>query len=95
MKNIITIFTGGTIGSKKNASGEIAPEKGMSYRLLEMYREKKKQEFMEDLGAEGEQEVRFFSEEPYYILSENLSGKELFFYNKLCNVLDHLLSNEN
>ena len=77
MKNIITIFTGGTIGSKKNASGEIAPEKEMSYRLLEMYEEKKRQERMENPGME-EEKVCFLPEEPYYILSENLSGKELF-----------------
>lgn len=76
MKNIITIFTGGTIGSKKNASGEISPEKEMSYRLLEMYEEKKRQERMEN--PDVDEEICFFPEEPYYILSENLSGKELF-----------------
>lgn len=77
MKNIVTIFTGGTIGSKKNSSGEISPAKDMSYRLLEMYQETWKQNCMETLLEKSESEILFVSEEPYYILSENLTGTEL------------------
>lgn len=61
---IFAVFTGGTIGSRQGANGRIAPQKGMAYRLLEWYRSS---------GGQAE----FLTEEPYYILSENLGAEQL------------------
>lgn len=68
-KTIITIFTGGTIGSRKTDSGDIAPDEEMSYRLLSEYRQYEKKHELE--------RVNFVPVEPYFILSEHLTGKEL------------------
>lgn len=64
------IFTGGTIGSAVDESGYIATKKENAYLLLQLYREQ-----MEHLGMK--EEIIFVSKNPYTILSENLSGKEL------------------
>ena len=92
---IVTVFTGGTIGSRAGASGDISPDRKMAYRLLKMYQDvfqttevensladiytsetdNSSTEFCvleKDNGITG-----FLTEEPYYILSENLTGKEL------------------
>lgn len=63
---ITVIFTGGTIGSSIGADGYIAPGAKQPYRLLEKYRE--------NCRADGMDEVEFFVEEPYRILSENMNA---------------------
>ncbi|MBR1743165.1 MAG: asparaginase [Lachnospiraceae bacterium] len=78
MKRIVTVFTGGTIGSRKSDTGEIAPDQNMSFRLLEMYQETVDKKFTGNSEREEESLIEFLSEEPYYILSENLTGRELF-----------------
>ena len=62
---VCTIFTGGTIGSKVGENGFISPKQDMPYRLLDLYREKCKEE------------IAFDTVEPYCILSENLEAKYL------------------
>lgn len=64
------IFTGGTIGSAVDNSGYIAAKNETSYLLLQMYRER-----LDRLGKK--EEITFVTKNPYTILSENLSGKEL------------------
>lgn len=64
---IYTIFTGGTIGSRKDDVGIIKPG-DTPFRLIDFYLHK--------YGAEG-QNVEFIADEPYRILSENLSAKEV------------------
>ena len=62
---IDVIFTGGTIGSKKNENGMLSTNKDGQYTLLNRY--------IETFGNH----VEFMAREPYCILSENLSAKEL------------------
>ena len=65
-----TIFTGGTIGSRLGKEGTVVPDEEMRFLLLERYRQEEK--------TCGEEEFpEFLTEEPYYILSENLTAKEL------------------
>lgn len=60
---ILTVFTGGTIGSTKS-EGVISPDSENSYKLLEMYSKKDKK-------------VEFTAVQPLNILSENMNGKFL------------------
>lgn len=60
---ILTVFTGGTIGSAKTG-GVISPDEKNSYKLLEMYSKKDKT-------------VEFTTVQPFNILSENMNGKTL------------------
>lgn len=60
---ILTVFTGGTIGSTKS-EGVISPDSENSYKLLEMYSKK-------------DQKVEFTAVQPLNILSENMNGKFL------------------
>ena len=60
---ILTVFTGGTIGSTKSG-GIISPDSKNSYKLLEMYSKKDKK-------------VEFTAVQPLNILSENMNGKFL------------------
>ena len=60
---ILTVFTGGTIGSTK-LDGVISPDSKNSYKLLEMYSNKDKN-------------VEFTAVQPINILSENMNGKFL------------------
>lgn len=65
MKKIKAIFTGGTIGSKMGSDGKISPENETKYRLLSWYENK------------SPDDILFSVDEPYYILSENLSAGEI------------------
>ena len=58
---ILVIFTGGTIGSRKN-EGVISPDTKTKYTLIENY----KKAFGDD--------IEFSFLEPYFLLSENLSA---------------------
>lgn len=60
---ILTVFTGGTIGSTKS-EGVISPDSENSYKLIEMYSKKDKK-------------VEFTAVQPLNILSENMNGKIL------------------
>lgn len=60
---ILTVFTGGTIGSTKS-EGVISPDSENSYKLIEMYTKKDKN-------------VEFTAVQPLNILSENMNGKFL------------------
>ena len=62
---VCVIFTGGTIGSILDQTGYIGPKEGTPYRLLDMYQTR----YFAD--------VEFETVEPYRILSENLSAKNL------------------
>ncbi len=73
---IQTIFTGGTIGSGKRGDGRIALRQGMSFHLLDWYRQQ--------YGGD----VNFIVEEPYRILSENLDAVHL---NKLIECVGRCL----
>lgn len=59
---ILTIFTGGTIGSKLNADGAISPSADAPFHLLQLYKDAKKSSH------------EFITDEPYRILSENLNA---------------------
>lgn len=59
------MFTGGTIGSHVKENGYIAPKENVPYELIEEYQK-------EHTG-----DVEFVIEEPFCILSENLTSKEL------------------
>ena len=61
---ISVIFTGGTIGSRINASGNISPDEKTCYRLLDMYEK--------EIVGEGGDDISYSVFEPYTILSENL-----------------------
>lgn len=63
--NIKVIFTGGTIGSQVKQNGYISPKEKAPYELIENYKK------------QGKENIIFETEEPYNILSENLSSKEL------------------
>lgn len=60
---ILTVFTGGTIGSTKS-EGVISPDSENSYKLIEMYSKK-------------DEKVEFTAVQPLNILSENMNGKIL------------------
>lgn len=62
---IYTIFTGGTIGSRIGEKRQITPVGSSSYKLLELYRDK------------YHSDIEFITEEPYYILSENLAAEHI------------------
>lgn len=62
---IVTIFTGGTIGSKINWEGIISTNQEAPYQLLEQYRK-----------VHGEN-IFFDTREPYCILSENLMAEHV------------------
>ncbi len=62
---IVTIFTGGTIGSKNNGEGVISTNQEAPYQLLEHYKR-----------VHG-QDILFDTREPYCILSENLMAKQV------------------
>lgn len=70
---ILTIFTGGTIGSSIDGNGRIATEEKTKYLLLQMYEEKYEKQ---GEGTAGDK-ITFCTLEPYRILSENLQGKYL------------------
>lgn len=61
---ILVIFTGGTIGSRLQ-SGWISPDRATKYALVENYQK------------ECGEDVEFICTEPYFVLSENLSAKEI------------------
>lgn len=61
---ICVIFTGGTIGSTVK-DGWIATDEATKYTLIEKYKAK--------FGSD----IDFIASEPYYLLSENLSSKNL------------------
>lgn len=58
---LLVIFTGGTIGSTVN-EGYISTDQGKAYQLIEMYK------------ALGKRQADFTLNEPYTLLSENLTG---------------------
>lgn len=62
---IVTIFTGGTIGSKNNGEGVISTDREAPYQLLEQYKRE---------HGDG---VVFDTLEPYCILSENLMAENV------------------
>ncbi len=71
---ILTIFTGGTIGSARRGapeSGVISPDSACSYALLNMY-------------SSSHGDVEFETACPYTILSENLRAENL---NSLCDCI--------
>ena len=61
---IAVIFTGGTIGSRLQ-DGWISANRETKFQLVENYKKA------------HQNEVEFFCSEPYFILSENLSAREL------------------
>lgn len=63
---ITVLFTGGTIGSKAESDGYIAPDTENPYKLLDMYRESCPRVVQE-----------FDIIEPFQILSENMNGEYL------------------
>lgn len=75
---ICTIFTGGTIGSRVSGEGVISPHSSMVYRLLDSY--------TRQYGAD----IEFSVEEPFQILSENLSAENLL---HLINTVSNVLNN--
>lgn len=64
------VFTGGTIGSRLDQDGYIGTRQDMPYLLLEKYKERCN-------ASKQKEEITFVKRNPYTILSENLSGKEL------------------
>lgn len=60
---ILTVFTGGTIGSTKS-NGVISPDSQNSYKLFEMY-------------SKIDEKIEFTAVQPMNILSENMNGKIL------------------
>lgn len=62
--DIAVIFTGGTIGSRTDSEGWIAPDREQSYVLIDRFREK---------YPELAETVQFDCSMPYRILSENLN----------------------
>ena len=80
---ILVIFTGGTIGSKLN-NGWISPDAATKHTLIEQYK------------SHFDSSVEFFIEEPYSILSENLSADDINLLIKtigsgLCNDYDGII----
>lgn len=73
---IKVIFTGGTIGSQVKEDGYIAPKGKAPYELIEFYQK------------ENPDNIEFETIEPYCILSENLTAKEL---NQLISCVKNVL----
>lgn len=71
---ILTVFTGGTIGSTKS-NGVISPDSQNSYKLLEMY-------------SRTDKKVEFTAIQPMNILSENMNGRFLTQLYKCINSYD-------
>lgn len=67
-KNIAVIFTGGTIGSKADRDGWIAPNREQPYALIELFAKKHP-----DISAD----ICFSCTMPYQILSEQLDAQYL------------------
>jgi len=61
---ILTIFTGGTIGSHVDDSGYISTTNSAPYKLIDMYKK----------SCIIDNQIDFVCSEPYQILSENLNG---------------------
>ena len=68
--SIDVIFTGGTIGSRVDQRGYLSTEKGQNYVVLEQFKGRCSDQLQQIPGV-------FRIHEPYQILSENLSWKEL------------------
>lgn len=79
---IAAIFTGGTIGSKADAEGWIAPDQKQAYELISLFQDKYK-----DLATQ----IRFDCHMPYQILSEQLDADHL---NLLISEVAKLLESE-
>lgn len=79
--NILIIFTGGTISSSQN-DGYIGPNEENNYRLINEYRK---------LNPEKCKDINLSTAKPYYILSENLTGKHI---NLLADCIDKALSSD-
>lgn len=79
--NIFVIFTGGTISSSENG-GYIGPNEENNYRLINEYRKRNPEK------CDG---ISFSTAKPYYILSENLTGKHI---NLLADCIDKAVSSE-
>ena len=62
---IYTIFTGGTIGSRIDQNGQVTPTDTSPYKLLDLYNNR----YPDD--------TEFVIEEPYRILSENLTVEHI------------------
>lgn len=79
--NIFVIFTGGTISSSEN-DGYIGPNEENNYRLINEYRKR---------NPERCKDISFSTAKPYYILSENLTGKHI---NLLADCIDNAVSSD-
>ncbi|MDE5873082.1 MAG: asparaginase domain-containing protein [Lachnospiraceae bacterium] len=79
--NIFVIFTGGTISSSEN-DGYIGPNEENNYRLINEYRKRNPEK------CDG---ISFSTAKPYYILSENLTGKHI---NLLADCIDEAVSSD-
>ncbi len=79
--NILTIFTGGTISSSERG-GYIGPDEQNNYRLINEYKK---------LNPEKCKNISFSIVSPYFILSENLTGKHI---NLLADCIDKALSSD-
>lgn len=79
--NILIIFTGGTISSSEN-DGYIGPNEENNYRLINEYRKR---------NPEKCNDISFRTAKPYYILSENLTGKHI---NLLADCIDEAVSSD-
>lgn len=79
--NIFVIFTGGTISSSENG-GYIGPDEENNYRLINEYRKR---------NPEKCKNISFGTAKPYYILSENLTGKHI---NLLADCIDNAVSSD-
>ncbi len=79
--NILVIFTGGTISSSERG-GYIGPDEQNNYRLINEYKKR---------SPEKCADISFSTSSPYYILSENLTGKHI---NLLADCIDKALSSD-
>ncbi len=79
--NILVIFTGGTISSSERG-GYIGPDEQNNYRLINEYKKR---------SPEKCADINFSTSSPYYILSENLTGKHI---NLLADCIDKALSSD-
>ncbi|MCM1171244.1 MAG: asparaginase [Clostridium sp.] len=79
--NICVIFTGGTISSSEK-NGYLGPDKANNYRLINEYRKH---------NPEKCADISFRTAEPYYILSENLTGTHI---NLLADCIDKAASSD-
>lgn len=79
--NILIIFTGGTISSSEKG-GYIGPDEQNNNRLINEYKKR---------SPEKCADINFSTSSPYYILSENLTGKHI---NLLADCIDKALSSD-